>query len=262
MSRIEKTFKSLKRPALITFVMGGDPGFDASLEILKRLPDAGADIIEIGMPFTDPVADGPVIQAAGLRALGAGMTTAKIFALVKAFRENNTTTPIVLMGYANTVYARGFEKFTAEAAAAGADGLIIVDLPPEEDSDLRAACRKNALELIRLIAPTSDAKRLPMLLKDTGGFVYYVSIAGITGAAKAKPDELKSAVVTLRAHTDLPLAIGFGVKTADDVRSFAGLADAVVVGSSIVQNIADHKDAPDLPDRIAVQIKMLAAGLR
>ena len=261
MSRIEKTFKSLKRPALITFITAGDPDYEKSLSVLKALPEAGADIIELGMPFTDPMADGPVIQAAGLRALDAGATMKKTLRMVGEFREDNQTTPIVLMGYANPVFIYGFEKFAHDAHEAGVDGLIIVDLPPEEDEELRAAAKKNNLDLIRLITPTTNEARLPTVFKDASGFLYYVSVAGVTGADKADPSAIKPHLDIIRHHTDLPIAIGFGVKNANDVKVMASMGDAVVVGSAIVQNIENHRAANDLPRQIAKQVADLSIGL-
>ena len=240
MSRIEKTFASLNRPALITFIMGGDPDAQTSLDILKALPAAGADIIEIGMPFTDPVADGPVIEAAGLRALAAGTTLHSILSMVREFRSDDTTTPLVLMGYANPLYQYGLEKFVRDARAAGVDGLIIVDLPPEEDHELRALAQKNEIDLIRLITPTTNAERLPVLLKGTSGFLYYVSVAGITGATKADPFTIKPHIDAIRKLTNLPIAVGFGIRTPEDVAAMGQIADAVVVGSALVQTIADQ----------------------
>lgn len=261
MTRIEKTFKSLNRPALITFVMGGDPDAAKSLEILKSLPKAGADIIEIGMPFTDPMADGPVIQAAGLRALESGMTLQKILKLAQQFRKSNQTTPLVLMGYANPLYAYGLEKFVQDAAKAGVDGFIIVDLPPEEDTELRALTQKHNIDLIRLLTPTTDKNRLPKVLDGASGFLYYISVTGITGAKKADPAAIKPHLDMIRKHTNLPIAIGFGIKTAEDVKALSGLGNAVVVGSSIVQQIADHGKRPGLEQIIGKQVKILALGL-
>lgn len=258
MTRIEQTFKSLKRPALITFIMGGDPDVAKSLEILKALPAAGADIIEIGMPFTDPMADGPVIQAAGLRALESGMNLHKILEMVQQFRKNNTATPLVLMGYANPLYAYGLEKFVKDAANAGVDGFIIVDLPPEEDSELRALTQKHKIDLIRLLTPTTDAARLPKVLEGASGFLYYVSVAGITGAKKADPAAIRPHIDMIRKHTKLPLAIGFGIKTAEDVKALAGIGDAVVVGSAIVDLIDRNANNPSLSGEVASMI----SGLR
>ena len=215
-TRIDKRFAALKaegRAALVTFLMAGDPDEATSLAILKALPAAGADVIELGMPFTDPMADGPAVQAAGLRALQAGQTMAKTLALVREFRKADDATPIVLMGYYNPIYIYGVEKFLADAKAAGVDGLIIVDLPPEEDDELCLPALKAGLNFIRLATPTTDDKRLPAVLKNTSGFVYYVSITGITGAATPDPAQVKAAVARIKGHTKLPVAVGFGVKT-------------------------------------------------
>ncbi len=259
MSRIEKTFADLKRPALVTFITAGDPDYERSLAILKSLPAAGADIIELGMPFTDPVADGPIIQAAGLRALGSGATMERTLSMAKAFRNENNTTPLVLMGYANPVYAYGIEKFVRDAAASGIDGLIIVDLPPEEDEELRGALKTHNLDLIRLITPTTDEKRLPVILKNAGGFLYYVSVTGITGAAKASPEGLKPKIAAIKKQTNLPVVIGFGIKNASDIKSIANIGQGVVVGSSIVQAIADNQNNPNLTDKIKALVSELAS---
>ena len=261
MSRIEKTFAALKRPALITFITAGDPDYARSMAIMKALPEAGADIIELGMPFTDPMADGPVIQAAGLRALESGANMHKTLQMVREFRQTNGKTPIVLMGYANPLYAYGLRQFVDDAVKAGVDGLIIVDLPPEEDGELHKIAAAK-LDIIRLLTPTTDEKRLPKVLQGASGFLYYVSVTGVTGAAKADLDTVKPHIAQIRKHADLPIAIGFGIKTAEDVARMAGIADAVVVGSAIVQNIADHQGKADLAQRIVEQIKSLAAGLR
>lgn len=261
MTRIEKTFKALKRPALITFIMAGDPDYEKSLSILKALPAAGADIIELGMPFTDPMADGPVIQAAGLRALAAGANMRQTLKMATEFRKDNKDTPLVVMGYANPLYAYGPEKFSKDAAASGIDGLIIVDLPPEEDSELRALAKKNGLDLIRLITPTTDKNRLPAVLSGASGFLYYVSVTGITGAAKADPASIKPHLDEIRKKTSLPLAIGFGIKNANDLREIAKFGQAIVVGSAIVQTIADNASKPGLAKTVATQVAGLAKGL-
>jgi tryptophan synthase alpha chain len=262
MSRIEKTFASLNRPALITFIMGGDPDAQTSLEILKALPAAGADIIEIGMPFTDPVADGPVIEAAGLRALAAGTTLHSILSMVHEFRSDDTTTPLVLMGYANPLYQYGLEKFVHDAQAAGVDGFIIVDLPPEEDHELRALAQKNEIDLIRLITPTTNAERLPVLLKGTSGFLYYVSVAGITGAAKADPVTIKPHIDAIRKLTNLPIAVGFGIRTPEDVAAMGQIADAVVVGSAIVDKVRISRTSDDLKNEIKSMVCILKTALK
>lgn len=233
MSRIAQTFAD-KRKKLITFIMAGDPDHETALSLLKALPEAGADIIELGMPFTDPVADGPTIQAAGLRALAGGGSMKHTLDMVATFRQSDTKTPVVLMGYANPVMAYGWEKFANDAAKAGVDGFIIVDLPSEEDGEFRELCAEDGLDLIRLLTPTSDEGRLPALLKDVSGFLYYVSVVGITGSGSADAASLAPHIAQIKAHTNLPLAIGFGVKTPADVKAMAAQADAVVVGSAII----------------------------
>jgi tryptophan synthase alpha chain len=232
-----------KRAALVTFVTAGDPDHATSLAILKALPQAGADIVELGMPFTDPMADGPTIQAAGLRALKGGETLTKTLGLVRAFREADGDTPIILMGYYNPIYVLGVEPFLAEAKAAGVDGLIVVDLPPEEDEELCLPALRAGLAFIRLATPTTDDKRLPKVLQNTTGFVYYVSITGITGAATPDFAAVAAAVSRIKRHTALPVAVGFGVKTPDHAASVAACADAVVVGSSLVEAVRDSLDA-------------------
>ena len=261
MSRIEKTFKNLKRPALITFITAGDPDYARSLSILKSLPAAGADIIELGMPFTDPMADGPVIQAAGLRALEFGADMKQTLKMVTEFRKENKDTPIVLMGYANPIFIYGIDKFVKDAGVAGVDGLIVVDLPPEEDTELRTAARKQNIDFIKLLTPTTNKDRLPAVLKSASGFLYYVSVAGITGAKKADPTALKPHLDEIRKSTDLPIAIGFGIKNDADVKAFAGLGNAVVVGSAIVQTIADNQNDPTLAELVAKQVSILHKAL-
>jgi tryptophan synthase alpha chain len=226
----------------VTFVMAGDPDLETCLAILKALPKAGADVIELGMPFTDPMADGPAIQAAGLRALAAGTTLAKTLALTADFRKGDSTTPIVLMGYYNPVYVYGVEAFLRDAKAAGVDGLIIVDLPPEEDSELCLPALAAGLNFIRLATPTTDDARLPAVLAHTSGFVYYVSITGITGAAAPEPAKVASAVSRIKAHTKLPVAVGFGVKNAGSAAAIAAHANGVVVGSAIVEALRASLD--------------------
>lgn len=269
-TRIDTCFADLarqNRAALVTFVMAGDPDLAASLEILKALPEAGADLIEIGMPFTDPMADGPAIQAAGLRALKAGTTLEKTLALVSEFRKADQTTPIVLMGYYNPVYVHGVERFLAEAKAAGVDGLIIVDLPPEEDSELCIPALNAGLAFVRLATPTTDAARLPAVLANTSGFVYYVSITGITGAASPQTVQVATAVQRLKQHTRLPIAVGFGVRTPESAAAIAGVADAVVVGSALVDAVrlslnADGKATQKTVAAVAGLVEGLAAGVR
>jgi len=245
-TRIEKRFAALKkesRAALVTFTMAGDPDYDTSLAIAKALPMAGADIIELGMPFTDPMADGPAIQAAGLRALKSDQRMTRTLQLVREFREEDNETPIVLMGYYNPIYIYGNERFLADAKAAGVDGLIVVDLPPEEDDELCLPALKMGLNFIRLATPTTDDRRLPKVLTNTSGFVYYVSITGITGAAAPDTARVTAAVARIKRHTKLPVAVGFGVKTADHARAIAEGADAVVVGSALVEALRQSLDA-------------------
>lgn len=247
-TRIETRFRACAaegRAALVTFVTAGDPDFDTSLALLKALPAAGADIIEFGVPFTDPMADGPAIQAAGLRALAAGQTLAKTLAMVKTFRAGDDTTPVVLMGYYNPVYVYGVECFLADAKAAGVDGLVVVDLPPEEDDELCLPALAAGLDFIRLATPTTDDKRLPAVLKHTAGFVYYVSITGITGMATADPTAVGTAVTRIKRHTALPVAVGFGVKTPEAAAAIAANADGVVVGSALIDALRATLDSED-----------------
>jgi len=245
MTRIERRFAELKREGragLVTFITAGDPDYDTSLTILKALPASGADVIELGMPFSDPMADGPAIQASSQRALKSGQTMKKTLGMVKTFRAANDTTPIVLMGYYNPIYVYPVDRFIADAVAAGADGLIVVDMPPEEDAELRPAASAAGLNFIRLATPTTDAKRLPAVLANTSGFVYYVSIAGITGTKAPDLAEVKAHVGRIKARTSLPIAVGFGVKTEGQVSAMAGLAEGVVVGSAIVTAVAQSLD--------------------
>jgi tryptophan synthase alpha chain len=238
--RIERRFAALNkqgRAALVTFTMAGDPDHATSLAILKALPKAGADVIELGMPFTDPMADGPAIQAAGLRALHAGQNMKKTLATVREFRAGDDATPLVLMGYYNPIYIYGVERFLSDAKAAGVDGLIVVDLPPEEDSELCLPAMKAGLNFIRLATPTTDEKRLPTVLTNTSGFVYYVSITGITGAAAPDTGKVAAAVARIKRHTKLPVCVGFGVRTAAHARAIAEGADGVVVGSALVEAV-------------------------
>lgn len=262
MSRISTTFQNLKRPALITFITAGDPDAARSFEILKALPAAGADIIELGMPFTDPMADGPVIQAAGLRALKTGANMQQTLKMVQQFRAGNSTTPIVLMGYANPILQYGNEKFCVDSAKAGVDGLIIVDLPPEESEELESAAKKNGLDFIRLLTPTTKDDRIPTVVKNASGFLYYVSVTGITGAAKASPETIRPHIEQIRKHTKLPIAIGFGIKTPEDVKALAKIGDAVVVGSAIINTIAANQDAKDLQTIVSKQVSGLSGGLK
>ena len=246
MSRLDARFAQLRREnraALVTFTMAGDPDLETSLRIVNDLPKAGADIIEIGMPFSDPMADGPTIQAAGLRALNGGMTLQKTLDLVARFRKTDTDTPIILMGYYNPIYRFGAERFTAAARIAGADGLIIVDLPPEEDAELRPFAARAGLAMIRLVAPTTDDKRLPLVLKDASGFVYYVAVLGPTGTKSAAAADVAAAVARIRTHTRLPVAVGFGIKTPEQAAEIARGADAAVVGTALVQAIEKGGEA-------------------
>jgi tryptophan synthase alpha chain len=241
-TRIEARFADLKaegRAALVTFVTAGDPGYDTSLKLLRALPGAGADVIELGMPFTDPMADGPAIQASSLRALGAGQNMIKTLKLVSEFRESDKDTPIVLMGYYNPIYIYGVDRFIKDAKAAGVDGLIVVDLPPEEDHELCIPALDKGLNFIRLATPTTDDKRLPKVLTNTSGFVYYVSVTGITGSKAPDISRVNEAVARIKRHTDLPVAVGFGVRTAEQAAGIASGADGVVVGSALVNTIKE-----------------------
>lgn len=265
MTRIDRRFAELKaqgRAALVTFVTAGDPDPKTSLALLKALPEAGADVIELGMPFTDPMADGPAIQAANLRALAAGQTMKKTLALVRDFRKGDDATPIVLMGYYNPIYVYGVDRFLADAKAAGVDGLIVVDLPPEEDDELCLPALRCGLNFIRLATPTTDEQRLPAVLTNTSGFVYYVSITGITGTAAPDFAKVSAAVARLKRHTDLPVAVGFGVRTAKDVRALAQAADGVVVGSALVRAIEQSLGRNGKASgRTVAAVSSLVAGL-
>jgi len=244
-TRIDQRFADVKREgraALVTFTMAGDPDTKTSLEIMKALPKAGADVIELGMPFTDPMADGPAIQAGGLRALNAGQDMVKTLGMIRAFRKSDSGTPIVLMGYYNPIYIYGVTKFLADAKSAGVDGLIVVDLPPEEDEELCLPALKAGLNFIRLATPTTDDKRLPAVLANTSGFVYYVSITGITGSAAPDTDKVHAAVTRIKRHTKLPVAVGFGVRTAKQARAIAEGAEGVVVGSALVDALKESLD--------------------
>jgi len=245
-TRIDARFAELKnqdRAAFITFLMAGDPDPATSLAIIRALPKAGADIIEIGMPFTDPMADGPAIQAAGLRALKAGMTLKKTLAMVREFRTGDAITPLVLMGYYNPIYIHGVDKFLTDAKSAGVDGLIIVDLPPEEDTELCLPAMRAGLNFIRLATPTTDDKRLPAVLANTSGFVYYVSITGITGSASADTAVVGEAVARIKRHTKLPVCVGFGIRTPEAARGIAQRADGAVVGTALVDTLRGSLDA-------------------
>ncbi len=268
-SRLEQRFAKLKaegRGGLVTFVTAGDPDLETSWQILKGLPAAGADVIELGMPFSDPMADGPAIQASSLRALKAGMTLAKTLELVRRFREVEQATPVILMGYYNPIYSMGVETFLAAASAAGVDGLIIVDLPPEEDDELCQPAIDKGLHWIRLATPTSDDARLPVVLNRTSGFVYYVSIMGITGTASASAEEIARAVGRLKRFTPLPIAVGFGIKTADNVGTVTAAAEAAVVGSALVERVRANLDAagkakPGLAEDLLAFVASLAKGV-
>jgi tryptophan synthase alpha chain len=245
-SRIDARFAELKRQgrsAFVTFLMAGDPDPATSLAIIRALPEAGADIIEIGMPFTDPMADGPSIQAAGLRALKAGMTLRKTLEMVRAFRTQDDATPVVLMGYYNPIYIHGVERFLLDARSAGVDGLIIVDLPPEEDTELCLPAMRAGLNFIRLATPTTDERRLPAVLANTSGFVYYVSITGITGSASADSNAVARTVARIKRHTDLPVCVGFGIRTPQAARAIAEHADGAVVGTALVDALRNSLDA-------------------
>ncbi|WP_371171345.1 tryptophan synthase subunit alpha [Aliiroseovarius sp. 2305UL8-7] len=259
MTRIDAKFAALKaegRKAFVTYIMAGDPDVDTSLEVMKGLPSAGVDVIELGLPFTDPMADGPTIQLAGQRALGSGMTLQKTLDMAAEFRKGDDTTPIVLMGYYNPIYSRGVDKFLADAKAAGVDGLIVVDLPPEEDDELCIPAQKAGLNFIRLATPTTDNKRLPKVLQNTSGFVYYVSVTGVTGAAEAQATNVGPEVARIKAATDIPVIVGFGVNTPDKAEAIASIADGVVVGSAIVSKIAAREPVAD----VLAFVKSLADG--
>jgi tryptophan synthase alpha chain len=271
-SRITKRFEKLKaegRAGLITYVTAGDPNLDVSYEILKGLPAAGADLIEFGMPFTDPMADGPSIQAAGQRALKAGISMDRTFAMVRRFRAEtrDEETPILLMGYYNMIYQRGEAKFCADAAAAGVDGFIMVDLPPEEADRLKPHATANGLDTVLLTAPTTDAKRLPAILEFASGFVYFVSVLGITGTKSSTADVIQGHVSRLRSQTQLPIGVGFGIRTPDQAAAVARIADAAVVGTAIVERVKaglDEKGTPkpDLLPGVFSYIRALAEGVR
>lgn len=269
-SRIDTLFARLKqenRPALVTYFMGGDPDYDTSLSIMKALPKAGADIVELGMPFSDPMADGPAIQAAGLRSLKAGQTLARTLQMAAEFRQEDNATPIVMMGYYNPVYIYGVERFLADAKKAGIDGFIIVDLPPEMDNELCIPTLNAGLSFIRLATPTTDEKRLPKVLMNTSGFVYYVSMTGITGSALADTTKVSEAVTRIKLHTDLPVCVGFGVKTAAQAKAIGASADGVVVGTAIVNAVAnvlcaDGKVTANPADAVATLVRGLAQGVR
>jgi tryptophan synthase alpha chain len=268
--RIERRFAALKargRAGLITFTMMGDPDIETSFEILKGLPAAGADLIEIGSPFSDPMADGPVIQLAGQRALKAGISLKKTLDLVRRFRALDQETPLILMGYYNPIYVYGVARFLKDALAVGLDGAIVVDLPPEEDDELCLPALAAGLRFIRLASPTTDDRRLPKVLSNTNGFVYYISITGITGAKGADEATIRDAVLRLKRHTPLPIAVGFGIKTAADAAPVARVADAAVVGSALVKTIHDSLDGagratPSTVEAVLGAVRALAKGVR
>ncbi|WP_282286078.1 tryptophan synthase subunit alpha [Pseudomonas sp. PS02302] len=265
MSRLETRFAALKaegRAALVTYTTAGDPDYDTALAILKGLPAAGADVIELGMPFTDPMADGPAIQAAALRALQAGQNLAKTLAMVRDFRRGEGETPLVLMGYYNPIHRYGVERFLAEAAEAGVDGLIVVDLPPEHDAELALPAQAAGIDFIRLTTPTTDDARLPRVLNTSSGFVYYVSVAGVTGAGSATTEHVEAAVARLRRFTDLPLAVGFGIRTPEQARVIARIADGVVVGSAFVDQIAKAESTGAAIDGVLGLCKQLSDSVR
>ena len=269
-TRIDTRFAELKREgraAFVTFLMAGDPDLKTSLDIIKALPAAGADIIEIGMPFTDPMADGPAIQAAGVRALKAGQDMKKTLELVRAFRRDDDATPLVLMGYYNPIYIYGVDRFLADAKSAGVDGLIIVDLPPEEDAELCLPAVKAGLNFIRLATPTTDDKRLPAVLANTSGFVYYVAVTGITGSASADSNVVGAAVARIKRHTKLPVCVGFGIRTPEAARAIAEKADGSVVGTALVEALRGSLDAENRATAktviaVADLVASLAQGVR
>ncbi len=269
-TRIDRRMAKLKaegRPALVTYFMGGDPDYDTSLSIMKALGRSGADIIELGMPFSDPMADGPAIQAAGLRSLKGGQTLVKTLKMAADFRAGDDETPIVLMGYYNPIYIYGVDRFLNDAKASGIDGLIVVDLPPEMDEELCIPALKAGINFIRLATPTTDDKRLPKVLQNTSGFVYYVSMTGITGSALADTDRVAAAVGRIKSHTDLPVCVGFGVKTAEQARVIGASADGVVVGTAIVNAVANvlgpkGERTADPAQAVATLVAGLAQGVR
>lgn len=263
MSRLADTFSKLKvegRAALISYVVAGDPNPDLGQQILNALPDAGVDIIELGIPFTDPMADGPTIQAADIRALDAGMTLAKTLDMVRIFRKKNATTPIVLMGYYNPVYIYGGARFATDAAGAGVDGLLLVDLPPEEDGEIKEDLKAAGIDLIRLITPTSTGDRLRKLVQDTSGFLYYVSIAGVTGTASIEMNSVAEKIKEIKQVSNLPVAVGFGIRTIDDAKAVAGLAEGVVIGSAFVRTIEKTVEN-QIVDKLSLQARAYADAL-
>lgn len=258
MSRIDKTFEKLgDKKALNIFMTAGYPNAPKSLEILKSLPDSGADLVELGIPFTDPMADGPTIQDSSLQALENGMSLAGTLEILTEFRKINSETPVILMGYFNSIYAYGCDKFVTDAAAAGADGLIVVDLPPEEDEELRLPAQTAGLDFIKLITPTTTGARLDKVLQNASGFLYYVSIAGVTGTKSADTDAVSTHIQDIKSKTDLPVAVGFGIKTPEDAANMSKIADAVVVGSAIVETIQENQSSNDITTPLKEQITNL-----
>ncbi len=265
MSRLETRFAELKqegRAALVTFVTAGDPDYDTSLQILKGLPAAGADVIELGMPFTDPMADGPAIQLANLRALAGKQNMRKTLQMVREFREDDSTTPLVLMGYFNPIHHYGVPRFVEDALAAGVDGLIVVDLPPEHNEDLCDPAQAAGIDFIRLTTPTTDDQRLPVVLNGSSGFVYYVSVAGVTGAGSATLEHVEEAVARLKRHTDLPVCVGFGIRTPEQAAAIARLTDGVVVGSALIDQIASAKSSEEAVEGVLGLCREISAGVR
>ena len=265
MSRLQSRFAELKqqnRAALVTFVTAGDPNYDASLAILKGLPAAGADVIELGMPFTDPMADGPAIQLANIRALAGRQNMVKTLQMVREFRQSEQNTPLVLMGYFNPIHHYGVDRFIADAKEAGVDGLIVVDVPPEHNADLCDPAQAAGIDFIRLTTPTTDDARLPTVLNGSSGFVYYVSVAGVTGAGSATVEHVEEAVARLRRHTDLPISIGFGIRTPEHAATIARLADGVVVGSALIDQIASAQNDQQAIDGVLGLCRKLADGVR
>lgn len=265
MSRLHNRFAELKaenRAALVTFITAGDPDYATSLSILKGLPDAGADVIELGMPFTDPMADGPAIQLANIRALAGKQGMRQTLQMVREFREGNQSTPLVLMGYYNPIFVYGVERFISDAKEAGVDGLIVVDLPPEHNDELCEPAQSAGIDFIRLTTPTTDDARLPTVLNGSSGFVYYVSVAGVTGAGAATMDHVEEAVARLRRHTDLPLCIGFGIRTPEHAAEVAKRAEGAVVGSALIDKIAEAKSPQQAIDGVLGLCRELADGVR
>jgi tryptophan synthase alpha chain len=264
-ARLQTRFDQLKqenRAALVTFVTAGDPDYATSLAILKGLPEAGADVIELGMPFTDPMADGPAIQLANIRALAAKQNLPKTLQMVREFRETNSSTPLVLMGYYNPIFAYGVERFVSDAKEAGVDGLIVVDLPPEHNDELCDPAQSAGIDFIRLTTPTTDDQRLPTVLNGSSGFVYYVSVAGVTGAGSATLEHVEEALARLKRHTDLPVCVGFGIRTPDQAAAIARLTDGVVVGSALIDQIAGAETSEQAVEDVLGLCREISAGVR